>query len=65
VSYAEPRSHECHTSVSIFIVLSVGLPSVMILGDRGEDQCCAVSIGWNGGDSWISSGDVDSHARIC
>jgi hypothetical protein len=21
--------------------------------------------GWNGGDGWIPSGDIDSYARIC
>jgi hypothetical protein len=45
-------------------VLSVGLPSEMWV-DCGEDRCCGLSIGWNGGDGWILSGDVDSHARIC
>jgi hypothetical protein len=44
-------------------VLSVGLPSEMWV-DCGEDRCCGLSIGWNGGDGWIPSGDVDSHARI-
>jgi hypothetical protein len=45
-------------------VLSVGLPSEMWV-DCGEDRCCGLSIGWNGGDGWILSGDVDSHAQIC
>jgi hypothetical protein len=45
-------------------VLSVGLPSVMTCGDHGDDRCCGLIIGWNGGDSWILSGDVGFHARI-
>jgi hypothetical protein len=47
-------------SLACVIVESVGLPSVLIWGDRGEDRCCGLSIGWNGGDGWIPSGDVDS-----
>jgi hypothetical protein len=46
-------------------VLRVDLPSIVMWGDRGEDHCCGLSIGWNGGDGWIPSGDVDSYARIC
>jgi hypothetical protein len=45
VSYAYPCSHECRISLSIFTILSLacvivesfGLPSIMMLGDRGED----------------------------
>jgi hypothetical protein len=47
------------------VLLSVGLPSAVMRGDRGEDRCCGLSIGWNGGDSWILAGDMDSHAQIC
>jgi hypothetical protein len=49
----------------VWLVLSVGLPSIMIWGDHGEDQCCGLSKGWNGGDGWILLGDVDSYTRIC
>jgi hypothetical protein len=49
----------------LVILLSVGLPSVVMLGDRGEDQRWGLSIGWNDGDSWIPSGDMDGYARIC
>jgi hypothetical protein len=47
------------------LLFRVGLPSVMMRGDHGEDQCCGLSIGWNGGDSRIPSGDEDSYAQIC
>jgi hypothetical protein len=41
---------------------SVGLPSVVMRGDCGEDRCCGLSMVWNGRDGSIPSGDVDSHA---
>jgi hypothetical protein len=44
---------------------SIGIPSIMMSGDRGEVQYCGLSMSWNGGDSWILSGDMVSHARIC
>jgi hypothetical protein len=28
-------------------------------------EVTVVRLGWNGGDGWISLGDVVSHARIC
>jgi hypothetical protein len=46
----------------VLVLSSVGLPSIVMCGDRGEDRCCGLSIGWNGGDGWIPSGDVDSYA---
>jgi hypothetical protein len=46
-------------------VQSIGLPSVMMLGDRGEVRCYGLSKVWNGGDSWNPSGGVVCHARIC
>jgi hypothetical protein len=52
-------------SLTCVIIESVGLPSVDMWFDRGEDQYCGLSIGWNGGDSWIPSGDMDSYAQIC
>jgi hypothetical protein len=45
-------------------VKSVGLPSVVMWGDRGEVQCCGLSKVWNGGDGWNPSDDVAGHARI-
>jgi hypothetical protein len=52
-------------SLACVSIESVGLPFVVMWGDRGEDECCGLSMGWNDGDSWNPSGDVDSHARIC
>jgi hypothetical protein len=52
-------------SLACVSIESVGPPSIEMWGDRGEDHCCGLSMGWNGGDGWILSGDVDSHARIC
>jgi hypothetical protein len=49
----------------VLSVKSVGLPSVMKWGDRGEVRCCGLSKVSNGGDDWISSGVVVSLARIC
>jgi hypothetical protein len=43
-------------------VLSVGLTSVVMRGDHGEDRYCGLSMGLNGGDGWILSGVVDCHA---
>jgi hypothetical protein len=36
-----------------------------VIVDHGEYECCGLSKGWNGGDGWISLGDVDSYAQIC
>jgi hypothetical protein len=47
------------------LLLRVGLPSIVMCGDRGEDRCCGLSMGWKGGDGWIPSGDVVCHAQIC
>jgi hypothetical protein len=49
----------------VLSVESVGLPSVVISGDRGEVRCCGLSKVCNGGDCWNLSGDVDGHAQIC
>jgi hypothetical protein len=49
----------------VLIVESVGLPSVMMWGDRGDIRCYGLSKVWNGGDSWNPSGDVVCHAQIC
>jgi hypothetical protein len=50
-------SHECRASFSSFVMFSLtyvfvidGLPSVKMRVDRGEDRCCGLSNGWNGGD---------------
>jgi hypothetical protein len=47
-------------SLACVSIESVGLPSMR--GDCGEDRCCGLSIGWNGGDGWNLSGDVVCHA---
>jgi hypothetical protein len=47
------------------LLLRVGLPSIVMCGDRGEDRCCGLSMGWKGGDGWIPSGDVVCHAQMC
>jgi hypothetical protein len=52
-------------SLAYISIESVVLPSVMMRGDRGEDRCCGLSMGWNGGDIWNMSSDVICHARIC
>jgi hypothetical protein len=52
-------------SLACVFVRVFGLPSLVMCGDRGEDRCCGLSMGCNGGDGWNSSGDVDCHARIC
>jgi hypothetical protein len=52
-------------SLACVNVESLGLPSVEMRVDHGEDQCCDLSMGWNGGDSWNLSGDVVCHARMC
>jgi hypothetical protein len=52
-------------SLACTSIESVGLPSIMMCGDYGEVRCCALSMGWNGGDGWILLGDVNGHARIC
>jgi hypothetical protein len=49
----------------VLSVESVGLPSVVMCGDRGEIRCCGLRNVWNGGDCWNLSGDVACHARIC
>jgi hypothetical protein len=41
----------------VLSVESVGLPSVVMLGDRGETRCCGLSKVWNGRDGWNLSGD--------
>jgi hypothetical protein len=46
------------------LLSSVGLPSIVVGGDRGEDRCCRLSIGWIGGDGLILSGDVHSYSRM-
>jgi hypothetical protein len=44
---------------------SIGLPSVVMIGDCGEVRCCSLNKVWNGGDDRNPSGDVVCHARIC
>jgi hypothetical protein len=34
----------------LWSVESVGLPSIMVGGDRGEIRCCGLSKVWNGGE---------------
>jgi hypothetical protein len=46
----------------VLSVESVGLPSVMMRGDRGEVRCYGLSKDWNGGDGWNPSWDMVSHA---
>jgi hypothetical protein len=46
-------------------VESVGLPSVLMRCDHGEVRCCGLIKVWNVVDSWILSGVIVSHARIC
>jgi hypothetical protein len=49
----------------VLSVESVGLPSIIMSAGRGEGQYCGLSKVWNGGDGWISSSVVVSHAQIC
>jgi hypothetical protein len=68
-------SHAVMSVVQVFppfVMLSLAcvfvrddLPSVEMCVDRGDDRCYGLTMGWNGGDSWIPSGDVVCHARIC
>jgi hypothetical protein len=46
-------------------VLSVGLPSVVMCGDRAEVRCCGLSKVWNGGDGWNPLDNMVCHAQIC
>jgi hypothetical protein len=46
------------------LMLSVGLPSIEMRVDHGEDRCCGLSMSWNGGDGWNLLCDVVCHARI-
>jgi hypothetical protein len=57
--------HLYDVEFDLWNVESVGLPSVVMLGDRCEVRCCGLSKVWNGGDGWNPSGDVIRHARIC
>jgi hypothetical protein len=52
-------------SLARVIIESFGLPSIVMLGDRGEDRCRGLIMGWNGRDDWIPSSDVICLARIC
>jgi hypothetical protein len=52
-------------SLACVIIVSFDLPSVVMSGDCGEDRCHGLSMGWNGRDGWISSGDVVCQAQIC
>jgi hypothetical protein len=36
----------------VLSVESVGLPSVVMWGDRGEVRCCGLSKVWNGGEDY-------------
>jgi hypothetical protein len=57
--------HPYDVEFDLWSIESVGLPSIVMCGDRGEDRCCGLSKVWNGGDGWNPSGDVVCHARIC
>jgi hypothetical protein len=57
--------HLYDVEFDLWNVEGVGLPSIMMRGDRGEVQCCGLSKVWNGEDGWNLSGDVVCHARIC
>jgi hypothetical protein len=46
----------------LWSVESIGLPSVVMCGDRGEVRCFGLRKDWNGGDGWNPSGDVVCHA---
>jgi hypothetical protein len=41
--------------LSLTCIESVGLPLIVMCGDRGEVQCCGLSKDWNGGE------DCDLH----
>jgi hypothetical protein len=38
---------------------------LVMLIPKPYNQCCGLSMGWNGGDGWIPSGDVVCHAQNC
>jgi hypothetical protein len=48
----------------LWCVKSIGLPFVVMGGERGEVRCCGLSKVWNREDYWSLSGDVVCHARI-
>jgi hypothetical protein len=49
----------------VLSVESVGLPSIVMWGDRGEVRCYGLSKVWNGGDDLNPSCDEVCHTRIC
>jgi hypothetical protein len=51
-------------SLACVSIESVGLPSIVMWGDHGEDRCYGLSMGWNGEDGWNLLGDVDSQAQV-
>jgi hypothetical protein len=57
--------HLYDVEFDLWNVESVGLPSVVMRGDRSEVRCCGLSKVWNAGDGWNPSGDVACHAQIC
>jgi hypothetical protein len=57
--------HLYDVELDLWNVESVGLPSVVMRGDRGEVRCCGLCKVRNGGDGWNPSGDVVYHVRIC
>jgi hypothetical protein len=57
--------HLYDVEFDLWSIESVGLPSVVMRGDRGEVRCYGLSKGWNGGGGWNPSGDVVYHAQIC
>jgi hypothetical protein len=54
--------HLYDVEFDLWSIESVGLPSVVMCGDRGGVRCCGLSKVWNGGDGWNPSGDVVCHA---
>jgi hypothetical protein len=46
--------HLYNLSLACVSIECVGLPSIVILGDRGEDRCRGLIMDWIGGDGWIS-----------
>jgi hypothetical protein len=55
VSYKSVHLYD--VEFDLWNIESVGLPTIVMLGDRGEVQCFGLRKVWNG--------DVVCHARIC
>jgi hypothetical protein len=52
-------------SLACVFVRVFGPPSLVMCGDHGEDRSYGLSMGFNGGDGRIPSGDVVCHFQIC